>query len=264
MKIRRSTLAFFSASAFALLSVGCASSGDDHPAPPPIPPVTSPSISVNPALNPILPPTDTASVQSTPIPVYNQATVRKVTLDAYVDANGNAYEPQTKYVVVNQGGWNLDALRAPNQAYVPAENTPPVPTAQGASDSPVVSPGPGSIYDSAPGAGDAKTAAAGSSSSVLFAMDNIRITGFVEKSQGKEANALVKPGETLLYDATLGYIIVPSAVLERENAIPPPGSPIVQPNPPVAASSTPPAPRPVTADYIPAVNTATSAPTPTR
>lgn len=152
-----------------------------------------------------------ATVSQAPMPVWNDAQVVKVELDAYVNEKGEAFGPSVKYVVKQPGGWNVDALRNPHRAYVPTENTPPIPSAYGYSANPMVSPGDGvrSFGEYRP----VQPAA-------LQDLSRTRITGFVERSQEYMARSMAQPGETPVFDESLGWILVPSASFVPSNQLP--------------------------------------------
>ena len=173
------------------------------------PPPIEPALSAMPR-SPINP-TQPATVAQTPLPVWNDAQVVRVDLDAYVNEKGEAFGPSVKYVVKQPGGWNVDALRNPHRSYVPTENMPPVPSANGFTTNPLVAPG-----DSARTIGDIRPL----QPSVLQDLNNVRLTGFIERSQENYARSVAQPGEVPLFDESLGWVLVPSSALVPSNQIP--------------------------------------------
>lgn len=152
-----------------------------------------------------------ATIAQSPLPVWNDAQVVKVELDAYVNEKGEAFGPSVKYVVKQPGGWNVDALRSPHRSYVPTENTPPIPSAFGYSANPMVAPG-----DGARAFGDVRPV----QPAVLQDISRIRMSGFVERSQESMARSMAMPGETPLFDESLGWILVPTSTLVPANQLP--------------------------------------------
>lgn len=183
-----------------------------------------------------------ATISQAPLPVWNDAQVVKVELDAYVNEKGEAFGPSVKYVVKQPGGWNVDALRNPHRSYVPTENTPPIPSAFGYSANPMVSPG-----DGARSLGDFRPV----QPAVLQDLSRIRITGFVERSQEHMARSMAMPGETPLFDESLGWILVPSAALVPANQLPAGYSPSVIPQATPIPSAMPMYPMPAPQGYYP-------------
>ena len=174
---------------------------------PPTP--VEPALSVLPR-SPINEPQPTTLPQS-PMPVWNDAQVVRVDLDAYVNEKGEAYGPSVKYVVKQAGGWNVDALRNPQRSYVPTENMPPIPSKNGFTANPMVAPG-------APDLSGAQVRPL--QASMIQDLGNVRVTGFVERSQESMARALAQNGEVPLFDESLGWILVPQSALVPANQMP--------------------------------------------
>ena len=182
------------------------------------PPPLEPALSVMPrsVINEPRP----ATISQAPLPVWNDAQVVKVELDAYVNEKGEAFGPSVKYVVKQPGGWNVNALRNPHRSYVPTENTPPIPSAFGYSANPMVSPG-----DGARAFGDVRPV----QPAVLQDLSRIRMSGFVERSQESMARSMAMPGETPLFDESLGWILVPTSTLIPANQLPNNMAPVMVP-----------------------------------
>jgi|GEM_PF-1954982 hypothetical protein len=176
------------------------------------PPPVQPALSVvpNAAINEPQP----ATINQSPLPVWNDAQLVRVDLDAYVNEKGEAFGPSVKYVVKQPGGWNVDALRNPTRAYVPSENVPPVPSKNGYTANPMVAPG------------SAQTPAGPSvrpiQASLIQDLSSVRVTGFVERSQEPLARSMAQNGEIPIFDESLGWILVPSSALVPSNQIPAP------------------------------------------
>ncbi len=160
-------------------------------------------------------PAVSTTVPTEPLPIWKDAQVTRVELDAYVNENGEAFGPSVKYVVKQAGGWNIDALRNPHRAYVPTENVPPIPSSSGFSANPMIAPGEAATPSTqTPGVVGAVQP------SIIQRMTDVRVTGFVEKSQETYARAMAKPGETPLFDEAMGWILVPQSVLVPANQLP--------------------------------------------
>lgn len=174
------------------------------------PPPIEPALSVLPrtVINEPAP----ATISQAPLPVWNDAQVVRVDLDAYVNEKGEAFGPSVKYVVKQPGGWNVDALRNPQRSYVPTENTPPVPSRNGYTTNPMVAPG--SELTDVPGQVRPLQA------SLLQDLGQVRVTGFVERSQESYARSLAQAGEIPLFDESLGWILVPQSALIPATQIP--------------------------------------------
>jgi uncharacterized protein YceK len=161
-----------------------------------------------------MPPAEKAALDDAPIPVYTNPRVAKVHVAAYINDQGEAFQDSCKYVFVDEGHWNIEALHNPERAYIPSEN---VLTPQAA---------PGVIWGTvAPG----EVALPASSEHVparrLFDLDQIRVTGYFDRADEpkawRDAESL---GEefgppVVIYDDDLGWIIVPQAALAPEIAV---------------------------------------------
>ena len=140
-----------------------------------------------------------------PAPVWKDAEVVAVDMDAYVNERGELIAPSRKWVVRKQGGWNMDAARNPERAYVPSENVPAFPQAP-CSYTPMVSPGSEFARDTQPTS--PKNGIIG-----LAGVKQVRVLGYVVESDRSKAQTMVQPGEVLVLDKTLGFLAVPQAVL---------------------------------------------------
>jgi hypothetical protein len=163
-------------------------------------------------------PAEKAAVDDAPLPVYTNPRVARVHVAAYINDKGEAFQDTYKYVFVDEGHWNIEALRNPARAYIPAEN--------------VLKPQamPGVIWGTlAPG--EIAPAAAPERVPVrqLFDLDQIRITGYFDRTDEprarQEAQCLgEKFGRpVVVFDDDLGWIIVPQAALNPAIAVSPAG-----------------------------------------
>jgi len=157
-----------------------------------------------------------AKLPSDPMPVWSDAQVVRVEMDAYVNEKGEAFGPSVKYVVKRPGGWNIDALRKPELSYVPTENVPPIPSRNGFTSNPMVSPGDGVNSMAA----DSSVQVRPLQPSLLQDPSKIRVTGFVERSQEPHARSMAKNGEIPIFDEALGWILVPQTALAPADAFP--------------------------------------------
>jgi hypothetical protein len=134
-----------------------------------------------------------------PIPVYNGPKIAKIELDAYINERGEAIGPTTQYKIIEKGGWNMDALRNPDRSYIPPDNAQEIPTAPGTSYTP---------YSQS----SSELVPTGRPTRLLFDMKDVRITGFTEIAQERQAKATANSDETVLYDKNLGWVRVPKTV----------------------------------------------------
>lgn len=135
------------------------------------------------------------------MPVMRERQVKKVYLRGYQDEAGNAYGPSVKYVVTDDGGWDMDAINNPTKAYIPQSmvNAPQSFTAA----QPVSANTP-------------RPAAEGPSIKDLYPVDQVTVTGYTERNQeayARETAAKMGPEFITIWDEDLGWIIVPKAAL---------------------------------------------------
>jgi len=148
-------------------------------------------------------------VENEPIPLWEPTKFVRVEVMPYVNEKGEAFPRTYKYVPVEPGKWNSEALEHPDRAYIPAENVPRVPNSTGVSYSSVVSPGRGAV---------ARRQSTGEVTSSLpttdlYDISDVIILGLMEASQNIEAEHLVPGGYVAIYDDNLGWIGVPKAHL---------------------------------------------------
>lgn len=145
---------------------------------------------------------------SQPSSVWRPTVISRVRVDAYVDENNRLWEPSYMYVVREQGGWNLDSVRKPD-AYIPPENA--------------VAP------QNLPGMQWGQTAAVPQAdrgvSPVELDIENVRITGLVDRSAERAARNLAGAGEVAIYDNRFGWVIVRQADFDTQMGIQKPQRP---------------------------------------
>jgi hypothetical protein len=179
-----------------------------------------------------MPPAEKAALDDAPIPVYTNPRVTKVHVAAYINDKGEAFQDTYKYVFVDEGHWNIEALHNPERAYIPAENVPKPPAA------------PGVIWGTvAPGEVAPQAASEHVPARKLFDLDQIRITGYFNRADEPKARQEARNlGEefgppVVIYDDDLGWIIVPQAALTPTIAISRAGPMEAPPPPPAKPSS---------------------------
>ena len=165
------------------------------------------------ALTPQRPPKAVRTAEE-PLPIWENTQIQKVLVDAYIDDKGNLHPESYMYVVVKEGGWNLDAVRRPEN-YIPPENA--------------VKPMNGYGVSYALGSALPSGATPQSNSLAIAGAENVRITGMLRKEDGEKARQLAGDNEIAVYDPKLGWVIAPKSALttaiEAPNAykIPPSG-----------------------------------------
>jgi len=132
-------------------------------------------------------------------PIWKDAIIDEVDLSPYVNEKGELVAASKKYVVRRPGGWNPDAVRNSDHAYIPSENLPSM---------------PGTHYT--PGmavTGDTSRPPAQEAWSLASAKD-ARVTGVLERSQQTVADKMCAKGEVAVWDDSLGaYFIIPQSML---------------------------------------------------
>jgi hypothetical protein len=155
-------------------------------------------------------------VPQEPIPVIKNPKVVRVYYAPYVNEKGEAFPGGYKYVISEGVSWNMEALRNPDLAYIPAENAEPVPSYQGMNYTPMQQ----SSTEPA-GAPLANTV----SPLLMFDMEAAKFSGYVNPEEEDKARALANSNETVLFDPNLGWIIVPKTALRRPGSRP--GDPVL-------------------------------------
>jgi hypothetical protein len=163
---------------------------------------------------PPMPPAEKGALNDAPLPVYTNPRVAKVHVAAYINDKGEAFQDTYKYVFVDEGHWNIEALHNPERAYIPAENVPKPPAA------------PGVIWGMvAPGEVAPQMVAEHVPARKLFDLDQIRVTGYFNRADEPKARQDAENlGEefgapVVIYDDDLGWIIVPQSAITPAIAI---------------------------------------------
>jgi hypothetical protein len=166
------------------------------------------------AATPPPPTAERAALDDAPLPVYTNPRVAKVHVAAYINEKGEAFQDTYKYVFVDEGHWNIEALHNPERAYIPADN--------------VLKPqaAPGVIWGTvAPGEAAPPTSSEPVPVRKLFDLDQIRITGYFDRADEPKARREAENlGEkfgppVVIYDDDLGWVIVPQTALTPAIAI---------------------------------------------
>ena len=173
-----------------------------------------PAIPVQPAEQVL--PARVAVVDDSPIPVWKPTRIVKVRVAPYFNERGEAFPETYKYVVAEEGSWNIAALQNPERAYIPSENT----------QKPVGAPG--AIFGTiSPGTAGANSVSPAVPTRTLYDMSQIRLTGLFDRkdeskarAEGESVKSEVGP-YTVGYDADLGWIILPqTAILPNPDSAP--------------------------------------------
>jgi hypothetical protein len=135
--------------------------------------------------------------------------------------------PQKMMVIREPGHWNLDAAKLNSKYYIPVDNQPPQ-----------LTPPSKGYYDYI------QSKQSGTQVANLD-VSKVIVTGFMQKSEEQDAKATLKTGQTLTYDPYLGWLAVPTELLQKGGSI---DQPIVAP-----ATVTPEAPAPNVNPTVPAV-----------
>lgn len=134
-----------------------------------------------------------------PNAVWRPTVIAKVKVDGYVDENNVMWAPSEGFVVVQEGGWNIDAVRKGN-TYVPPENS--------------IKPMnlPGLAYGSATVARAPRTEAR-SDALPLYDLDNGKVlyTNLIRPEDEAQARAMAGKGNVAVFDPRIGWVVVPQA-----------------------------------------------------
>jgi hypothetical protein len=183
-----------------------------------------------------------ATIEEQSLPAYVNPVIEEVEMAEFIDSDGGLHLPSKMLVIRTPGHWNLEAAKRGNQYYIPADNMPTV-----------LAPPSKSYYDyiTAKKNGAVPTAS--------LDVSAVHVTGFTLRSEEDQAKAVLKPGETLSFDPYLGWIAIPTALLQ-------PGGSLNQPEAATQSRPMPPpqkAPeaQPSTGDIPVSAAPATEAPT---
>jgi hypothetical protein len=146
---------------------------------------------------------DPIMVTADPLPIWNATKVQKVQLDAHVDESGRLHPPTEMYVRVENGGWNLNAVRKPG-GYIPPENAVKPYNLPGANYGPSYT---------------VPRASSGSPTS-LFDMRQVKITGLTSQADRRVAEGMKADNEVCVFDNRVGWVLVPQSAMKGTVQIP--------------------------------------------
>jgi hypothetical protein len=150
------------------------------------------------------PPPRVAEVPSRPEPIYINPVIEEVELASYINDDGNLVFPGKVMVLREAGHWNLAGAQKNSKYYVPADNQPPQ-----------LAPPSKGYYDYLQSKRSGHVTA-------HLDVSRVRVLGYVQKEEQKEAESKLLPGETTAYDPYLGWLAIPDSPEVEELA---PGSP---------------------------------------
>jgi hypothetical protein len=153
-----------------------------------------------------------AEVPSRPEPIYINPVIDEVELASYINDDGNLVFPGKVLVIREPGHWNLVGAQKNSKYYVPADNQPPQ-----------LAPPSKGYYDYIQSKRNGHVTA-------HLDVSRVRVLGYAQKEEQKEAESKLLPGETTAYDPYLGWLAIPDSPEVEELA---PSSP---PTPAPAAS----------------------------
>jgi len=142
-----------------------------------------------------------ATVPSRPDPIYFNPIIEEVEMAPYVNDEGNLVFPGKVLVIREPGRWNLEAAQKNRQYFVPADNQPPQ-----------LAPPSKSYYDYIQSKKNGAVTA-------RLDVSRVRVTGFAQKEERPEAEAMLMPGETLAFDPYLGWLAIPAEKQAMEGAL---------------------------------------------
>lgn len=144
-----------------------------------------------------------AEIPTNQVPIYRNPIIEEVEMAPYVNEDGNLVFPGKILVIREPGRWNLDAARRNQRYYIPPENLPP----QMALPS-------HSYYN--------YIQTKRNDQLQLHQMDlsKVRVTGMMRREDEALASQMVMPGETLVFDNRLGWLILPNSYLDTPTADP--------------------------------------------
>jgi hypothetical protein len=142
-----------------------------------------------------------AEVPSRPEPIYINPVIEEVEMASYINDDGNLVFPGKVLVIREPGHWNLAGAQKNSRYYVPADNQPPqlAPTSKG-------------YYDYIQSKRNGHVTA-------RLDVSRVRVLGYAQKEEQKEAESKLFSGETTAYDPYLGWLAIPDSP-EAEEAAP--------------------------------------------
>ena len=180
-----------------------------------------------------------------PEPIYFNPVIEEVEMAPYINDEGNLVFPGKVLVIRQSGHWNLAAAQKSRQYFVPADNQPPQ-----------LAPPSKSYYDYI------QSKRNGLPDTTLD-VSRVRVLGYTQREDRKEAESRLLPGETAAFDPYLGWLAIPEAPIADQqvsgaNQPAAPSIPSLQP----AASDTPAVKPPILSEPLtnaPPVDAATDA-----
>lgn len=128
-----------------------------------------------------------------PEPIYFNPVIEEVEMAPYINDDGNLVFPGKVLVIRQSGHWNLTAAQKNRQYFVPADNQPPQ-----------LLPPSKSYYDYI------QSKRSGQPDTNLD-VGRVRVLGYTEKEDRREAQTRLLPGETAAFDPYLGWLAIPEA-----------------------------------------------------
>ena len=132
-----------------------------------------------------------AEVPSRPEPIYINPVIDEVELASYINDDGNLVFPGKVLVIREPGHWNLVGAQKNSKYYVPADNQPPQ-----------LAPPSKGYYDYIQSKRNGHVTA-------HLDVSRVRVLGYAQKEEQKEAESKLLPGETTAYDPYLGWLAIP-------------------------------------------------------
>ena len=128
---------------------------------------------------------------SRPEPIYFNPVIDEVEMASYINDDGNLVFPGKVLVIREPGHWNLAGAQKNSKYYVPADNQPPQ-----------LAPPSKSYYDYIQSKKDGRADA-------TLDVSRVRVLGYSQKEEQKEAESKLLPGETAAFDPYLGWLAIP-------------------------------------------------------
>jgi hypothetical protein len=142
-----------------------------------------------------------AEAPSKPEPIYINPVIEEVEMASYINDDGNLVFPGKVLVIREPGHWNLAGAEKSSRYYVPADNQPPQ-----------LAPPSKSYYDYIQSKRNGRVTA-------HLDVSRVRVLGFAQQDERKEAESKLLSGETTAYDPYLGWLAIPDSP-EAEEAAP--------------------------------------------
>ena len=161
-----------------------------------------------------------AEVPSRPEPIYINPVIDEVEMASYINDDGNLVFPGKVLVIREPGHWNLAGAQKNSKYYVPADNQPPQ-----------LAPPSKSYYDYIQSKKNGQVTA-------HLDISRVRVLGFAQQEEKKEAESKLLSGETAAYDPYLGWLAIPDNpdVEELTRSTSPAPAPAASPEKPVKSS----------------------------